>query len=296
MYMNHAWKTVVLTTKTAVAVSWSIAFSKGIRLNQEHLGHAMDAALRLCIAQAICTIHLDPKLRFNVVQVTQRLLDELFQPLKTDSRGSGTTLPGRFLQPTTMALSNASILADYSAFKTGQHTAHLARLRAAHPKLSAFTDEELTALYQDVVSCFQSKGGKFFEGKLEGYLREAGVPFRAQVHIDSNGYIVEGRSDGDTIPDLVFGNPVVGTHISGYVVMSLKTTSRERAKLDTAWTCKHPPKLFLYGTLERDYPSPKTFCEGPTRKMVCAAPRTRDARKFKLKFEDLVAEIQAALA
>ena len=32
MYMNHAWKTVVLTTKTAVAVSWSIAFSVGITM------------------------------------------------------------------------------------------------------------------------------------------------------------------------------------------------------------------------------------------------------------------------
>ena len=32
MYMNHAWKIVVLTTKTAVAVSWSIAFSTGITM------------------------------------------------------------------------------------------------------------------------------------------------------------------------------------------------------------------------------------------------------------------------
>lgn len=32
MYMNHAWNTVVLTTKTAVAVSWSIAFSTGITM------------------------------------------------------------------------------------------------------------------------------------------------------------------------------------------------------------------------------------------------------------------------
>ena len=94
----------------------------------------------------------------------------------------------------------------------------------------------------------------------------------------------------------MFGNPVVGTHISGYVVMSLKTTSRERAKLDTAWTYKHPPKLFLYATLEDDYPSPKTFDEGLTRKLVCATPKARDARQFKLGFEHLVAEVQAALA
>lgn len=251
----------------------------------------MEVPLRECLATAMWKANQALGLRVDIVKMIQLVLNELF--LKTDSveQEESITVP-----TTTMALSNASILADYSAFKAEQHTAHLTRLRANHPKLSAFTDEELTALYQDVVSCFQSKGGKFFEGKLEGYLRDAGVPFQAQVHIDSNGYIVEGRSDGDTIPDLVFGNPVVGTHISGYVVMSLKTTSRERAKLDTAWTCKHPPKLFLYGTLDRDYPSPKTFCEGPTRKLVCATPKTRDARQFKLKFEDLVAEVQAALA
>lgn len=193
-------------------------------------------------------------------------------------------------------LSNSSVLLAYAAFKSAQHAAHLTRLRVAHPKLAAFTDEELTALYWDTVSCFQSKGGKFFEGHIEGLLREAGIPFKAQVHLDSDGVIVEGRCDGTTIPDIVFGNPVVGTHISGYVVMSLKTTSRERAKLDTAWTYKHPPKLFLYATLEDDYPSPKTFDEGLTRKLVCATPKARDARQFKLGFEHLVAEIQAALA
>jgi hypothetical protein len=193
-------------------------------------------------------------------------------------------------------MTNSSILLAYATFKSAQHTAHLARLRANHPKLSVFTDEELTALYGDVVSCFQSKGGKFFEGHIENLLREAGIPFKAQVHLDANGFITEGRNDGDTIPDIVFGNPAVGTHISSYAVMSLKTTSRERAKLDTAWTYKHPPKLFLYATLEDDYPSPKTFDEGPTRKLVCATPKARDARQFKLGFEHLVAEIQAALA
>jgi hypothetical protein len=193
-------------------------------------------------------------------------------------------------------LTNSSILLAYTAFKSAQHAAHLTRLRAAHPKLLTFTDEELTALYWDTVSCFQSKGGKFFENHIEGLLRDAGIPFQAQVHLDSNGIIVEGRSDGDTIPDIVFGNPVVGTHISGYAVMSLKTTSRERAKLDTAWTHKHPPKLFLYATMEDDYPSPNTFEEGPTRKLVCATPKKRDTRAFKLGFEHLVAEVHAALA
>ena len=84
---------------------------------------------------------------------------------------------------------------------------------------------------------------------------------------------------------------MVGTHISGYAVMSLKTTSRERAKLDTAWTHQHPPALFLYGTLENDYPQPETFGEGPTRKLICATPKAHDTRQFKLGFEDLLAQL-----
>lgn len=181
-------------------------------------------------------------------------------------------------------MNNTAILAAYASFKSAQHLQHLTRLRRNYPKLADWSDADITALYSDVVSCFQSKGGSFFESHIESLL--TGVPFKAQVHLNADGMIVE--SGGSTIPDIVFGTPVVGTHISNYAVLSLKTTSRERAKLDTAWTFKHPPKLFLYGTLEDDYPQPKTFGECETRKLICAKPRKRDLRQFKLGFEDLI--------
>ena len=183
-------------------------------------------------------------------------------------------------------MNSIAILTAYASFKSAQHLQHLARLRRNYPKLADWSDAEITALYSDVVSCFQSKGGSFFESHIERLLTGVGVPFKAQVHLNADGIIVE--SGGCTIPDIVFGTPVVGTHISNYAVLSLKTTSRERAKLDTAWTFKHPPKLFLYGTLEDDYPQPKTFGECETRKLICAKPRKRDLRQFKLGFEDLI--------
>ena len=188
-------------------------------------------------------------------------------------------------------MNNTSILAAYAAFKSAQPLQHITRLRRNYPKLAGWSDSDITALYSDVVSCFQSKGGSFFEGHIESLL--TGIPFKAQVHLNSDGIIVE--SGGCTIPDIVFGNPVVGTHISNYAVLSLKTTSRERAKLDTAWTVKHPPKLFLYGTLEDDYPQPKTFGECDTRKLICAKPRKRDLRRFKLGYEDLIATVTTLL-
>lgn len=187
-------------------------------------------------------------------------------------------------------MENACILATYAARKALAHAKHIAEMRVRHPKFADWTDEEINAVYVDDVGRFQSKGGKFFEKIVEDALRDAGVAFKAQVHIDKNGMIVEGQ--GCTIPDIVFGNPVVGTHISNYAVMSLKTTSRERSKLDTAWTQSHPPKLFLYGTLEADYPTPDKFGESPHRKLVCAVARKKDTRQYKLGFEDVVQEIQ----
>lgn len=186
-------------------------------------------------------------------------------------------------------LNSASVLAAYNALRAASHANHIVEMRRRHPKFGLWTDEEINAVYVDDVARFQSKGGKVLEKIVEDCLRQSGIPFKAQVNIDINGMIVE--SKGVTIPDIVFGNPTVGTHISNYVVMSLKTTSRERSKLDTAWTQNHPPKLFLYGTLEADYPPPEKFQESPTRKLVTAVARKKDTRQYKLGFEDIIREV-----
>jgi hypothetical protein len=199
--------------------------------------------------------------------------------VKTDGKVS-------FKKESTHKMNNTAIVAAYADFKSAQHLQHINRLRREFPRLADWSDSDITSVYNTSVSCFQSKGGSFFEEHIERLLADAGVPFKAQVHLNSDGIIVE--SGGCTIPDIVFGNPLVGTHISNYAVLSLKTSSRERAKLDTAWTVKHPPKLFLYGTLDDDYPQPKTFGECESRKLICAKPRKRDLREFKLGFEDLI--------
>jgi hypothetical protein len=191
-----------------------------------------------------------------------------------------------------MSLTSKALLAAYAAHKTTTHLRHIAEMRSHHPKFADWSDTEIESVFADAVSRFQSKGGKTLENLVETALVAEGIPFKAQVNLDCNGMIVE--SKGVTIPDIVFGNPQVGTHIRDYIVMSLKTTSRERSKLDTAWTEKHPPKLFLYATLESDYPIPEKFQESPTRKLVCAVPRKRDNRAYKLGFEDIKQEVLRA--
>jgi hypothetical protein len=186
-------------------------------------------------------------------------------------------------------MERTEILTRYNERKQEKDVATIAFLRARHPKYEGWTDEELIAANQDHVSRFQSKDGKWFERYIEGQFTALGLPFKAQVHVDGNGMIV--ASKGVMILDIVFGNPQVGTHISNYLVLSLKTSSRERAKLDT-WTRIHAPKVFYYGSIEADYPIPETFQESETRKLVCVKTREIDTRQFKLDFLGLVEEVK----
>jgi len=180
----------------------------------------------------------------------------------------------------------------YEDHKTSKKKAGIQCMRDCSPKLAAFTDQELAAIYDCAVSSFQSKVGSFLEDYVESGLRSMNVPFQAQLHIDANGTIVS--SGGVTIIDIVFGRPEVGTHISNYMVLSLKTTSRERAKLD-GWARTYPPKIFYYGTMESDYPQPSTFVENESRKLVCVGTKVKDLRQFKFNFQDMVNEVRSCL-
>lgn len=188
-----------------------------------------------------------------------------------------------------------NILAAYQAAKKAEASANIARLRASTPKLESWSDEDIAEFYKTAVSCFQSKqGGRFLETFVEETLTREGIPFQAQVRVDGDGMITSGK--GVTIPDIVFGTPTIGTHISNYMVLSLKVSSRERSKLDSAWTFEHKPKKFYYGTIEADYPTPDKFKESDTRKLVCAIARKKDTRAFKMGFDDLLAEVKTLLA
>ncbi len=185
-------------------------------------------------------------------------------------------------------LNNQQVLDAWKTHKNTKKARLLVSVREKYPELSVLSDDRLSEMFAMVVSDHQSKDGGFLEAYVESSLA---IPFKRQVHIDDDGIVV--KSGGKTIIDIVFGDPQLGTHISNYTAGSLKTCSRERWKLDTAWTYKNPPKLFLYITLTTDYPQPDTFEEGPTRKLICATPKKRDSRSFKLGFQDIESEVVA---
>ena len=202
-----------------------------------------------------------------------------------------TDLASHSTGESTPKMNNVALLAEYAAFEAAQRVKHITRLRKNFPEFKEYSDTRLNEIYNECVSCFQSKGGgSFLQKYVETHLT---IPYSRQVHLDNKGFIV--KSGGTSIPDIVFGNPVPGTHISEYPVMALKTSSRERWKTDLSLALKYSPKLFLYTTITDDYPDPTTYGESDKRMLVCATPRAGDLRRYKLGFEDVAGIVSPLL-
>jgi hypothetical protein len=181
------------------------------------------------------------------------------------------------------------ILEDIKLKLLASENEHIALLRLKNPKLSHLTDDEIKQLCNNINSHFQSqrcKNGGIFEKCVEEILSNKGILFQRQVLVDKDGRVADTKVN-NKIVDIVIGNPVVGDHISNYTVISLKTSTRERSSEDD-WTKVHKPKLYIYGTLKSDYPSPEKFEESEFRKLMCVVPKEHDTRKFKLRFNDLI--------
>lgn len=172
-------------------------------------------------------------------------------------------------------------------------------LRSALPSCT-FSEQELLKLYAASISTFQSgkcKNGKSFESVVENQLRINSIPFISQVAIDKCGIIL---GTGTTVEghahtlDILIGadsiEHIKGEHISNYVVISCKTSVRERWNQDE-WTFEHKPKLYVLCTLSADYPNSAKFQESVTRKIATSKPKQKDDRKYKLDLEDCLNEV-----
>lgn len=172
-------------------------------------------------------------------------------------------------------------------------------LRSALPSC-IFSEQELLKLYATSISTFQSgkcKNGKSFESVIENQLRINSIPFISQLAIDKcgiiigTGTIVEGHAH--TLDILIGADSIEhikGEHISNYVVISCKTSVRERWNQDE-WTFEHKPKLYVLCTLSADYPNSAKFQESVNRKIATSKPKQKDDRKYKLDLEDCLNEV-----
>lgn len=194
-----------------------------------------------------------------------------------------------------MAFTNAYVLSKIAENGLAKQIHILDELRQIVPSLSS---EVLLQLYSTSISIHQSKiqgNGNFLENEIVVKMLNAqGIPYRQQVTINSEGVIVGFHTKKEKcyhIIDFVVGKNIeVGKPITEYMVVSCKTTCRERWTQDD-WTYSFPPKKYILLTISDDYPLTTRFREDSNRKIITCLPKKKDDRKYKLNFEDLCHEL-----
>jgi hypothetical protein len=164
----------------------------------------------------------------------------------------------------------------------------------SHLNISSDTIYEI---YKQSVSIRQSqvsRNGAFLENTICEQLNRDNISFKTQVTIDQTGVIIgfNFKKKCHHIIDIVIGNDICeGKHITDFIVLSCKTTCRERWTQDN-WSFIHKPKLYLLLTINNDYPSSKRFQEDDARKIITTKPKIKDDRLSKYSYDDLIDEIK----
>ena len=168
----------------------------------------------------------------------------------------------------------------------------ISRLKTDFPQLE---DDVLLKIYTTSVSIRQSnvqKRGADLEKVIETLLEHSNIPFKSQVVIDKTGYIVDGMKSCHHKLDIVVGFDIKpGKFIGECIVLSCKTSSRERWTQDSEWSLTSPPILYMLITLSDDYPPSGRFSESTQRKIITPKAKRKDDREFKLGLSDIVPEV-----
>jgi hypothetical protein len=157
-------------------------------------------------------------------------------------------------------------------------------------------DNILIGLYNKSISIHQSNiqgNGNFLENDIvASQLLANNIPFKQQVTISNDGLIVgfnEQKRCYHNV-DFVIGDIIIGSSITGYKVVSCKTTCRERWTQDD-WTFTCSPMKYILLTISNDYPTSTRFRETDKRKIITCYPKLKDDRKYKLNFENFIDEL-----
>lgn len=180
-------------------------------------------------------------------------------------------------------LSDAKAAADQS---------FLANLRQDYVELSAvptdrLSDANLMNWYNKNVSRFQArknKHGRELEEAVRTILARYNIPFKEQVLVcKTTGEILgkKGKKPTHRV-DFVVGRDIApGRNISEFIVISAKTTCRDRAYQDEWMNSAVKPKLFVLLTSGSDYPSKVQFDNSDSRMIVSTAPAVRNPKTYK---------------
>lgn len=159
---------------------------------------------------------------------------------------------------------------------------------------SNVTDDEIYKMYESSVSIFQSKqntNGNSIEDIISKYLSDNGISHRRQIPINREGYITTKKNSIALIDFVITNNDTIGTHISNYIVLSVKKSCRERW-LQDEWTFTNKPKKYILFTLSNDYPDPVfKFRECRSRLIITLKQKKKDKRIYKLTPDHLLSEL-----
>jgi hypothetical protein len=186
------------------------------------------------------------------------------------------------------------ILQEYALEQQRIHFECVRKLKEKQPLLQDWSNEDVWKLYNDSFAVRQGMIGNtgiggWWERCIETILKEQSVPYKTQVYINSDGVICE--TCVGTRVDIVIGDVTIGKHISELIVISTKTSGKDRWKEDS-WTLTHVPKLYVLAVMNEEYPPPTTFRESSCRKILSMKPKKKDTREFKLTCESLMEEIK----
>lgn len=184
-------------------------------------------------------------------------------------------------------LSDAKAAADQS-FLANLRQWNIEDIGAA--KSALLSDEDLAKMYGRHVSMFQArknKHGRELEEAVRTILAHYNIPFKEQVIVcKTTGEILgkkgkKGKNQPTHRVDFVVGHGIVpGRNISEFIVISTKTTCRDRADQDE-WMKTAKPRLFVLLTSGSDYPSKVQFGNSDSRMIVSTAPAVRDLEIYK---------------
>jgi hypothetical protein len=185
---------------------------------------------------------------------------------------------------------NDILINSYTEYRNNKQYSAIQRLKLKLPDKS---DDVLLDIYNECISLHQSRqqgNGNFLEKHICEFLTDNKISFKSQVSIDGKGLIIgfNIKAGAAHVVDIVIGdNIIVGKSITEFVVISCKTTCRERWTQDK-WSMVYNPCMFILATLSNDYPPSKRFNESDTRKIITSNPKLKDDRQFKLNFNDLL--------
>ena len=165
------------------------------------------------------------------------------------------------------------------------------------------TDDDCLNLYKKLISIHQThikRSGICFEMLICHHLEQNNIPFKEQVKINNEGYIIGFRGSNTNlnqrtfkILDVLVGENIdVGSHISNYIYLEIKKSCKERWYNIQFTLNENTKPIHTYLCCMHDYPCKENFILNENRSIVSTYRKKNDSESDILFFDDLIQDIK----